>query len=230
MINPINSKTTLTGFYGTLAKKTTESSFDEILDNVNASSDQTNTSGDTMTLKELFTQASEKYDVPYNLLVAVAKAESNFHSTSTSQKGAQGIMQLMPATAKSLGVTDAYDTYQNVMKGAKYLGAHLKAFDQDLDKAIAAYNAGGQAVREYDGVPPYEETQNYVNIVKKYMNEGVTVPDEVVSNTSSTEHVQQATDADWDKATITIGTGDQQTTMTYGAYKRYLELGDLGVG
>jgi soluble lytic murein transglycosylase-like protein len=95
-----------------------------------------------MDLDSIFEAASKKYNVPVNLLKAVAKAESNFNSHATSSCGAMGIMQLMPATAKSLGVTDAYNPEQNIMGGAKYLSQMLNQFNGNTELAVAAYNAG----------------------------------------------------------------------------------------
>lgn len=119
-------------------------------------------------LEEIFREASETYGVPENLLKAVAKAESGFNVNATSGCGAMGIMQLMPATAKSLGVTDAYNPYQNIMGGAQYLSRLLKNYNGNTTLAVAAYNAGGGAVAKYNGVPPYSETRAYVKKVLDY--------------------------------------------------------------
>ncbi len=124
-------------------------------------------------LDSIFAAASQKYGVPVNLLKAVAKAESNFNSHTTSSCGAMGIMQLMPATAKSLGVTDAYNPEQNIMGGAKYLSQMLKEFDRNTQLAVAAYNAGPGSVKKYDGIPPFKETQNYVAKVMGYCNSDI---------------------------------------------------------
>ncbi|WP_226346422.1 transglycosylase SLT domain-containing protein [Agilicoccus flavus] len=114
------------------------------------------------TLQALFTAAEAKYGVSADLLAAVAKQESNFTTTAVSHAGARGLMQLMPGTARGLGVRDSFDPAQAVDGAARLLRDHLKTFDGSVRLALAAYNAGAGAVRRYDGVPPYAETQNYV--------------------------------------------------------------------
>lgn len=121
-----------------------------------------------------FQAASEAYQVPVNLLKAVAKVESDFTPTAVSHCGAQGVMQLMPATARYLGVNDAFDPAQNIMGGAKYIRMMLDRFDGDVSKALAAYNAGPGAVDKCGGVPSY--AQAYVNKVLGYAGSGVSVP------------------------------------------------------
>lgn len=129
-----------------------------------------------MNLSEIFEEAAATYNVDVNLLTAMAKQESNFNPQSCSSSGAQGIMQLMPGTAKELGVKDAYDPYENIMGGAKYISRLLERYDGDTSLALAAYNAGSGNVAKYGGIPPFAETQNYVSKVLGYMQEGVTVP------------------------------------------------------
>lgn len=129
--------------------------------------------GETKSLDQIFTEAAETYDVPVNLLKAIGKAESNFDPNVVSSAGACGVMQLMPKTAEYLGVKDSFDPEQNIMGGAKYISQMLKKYDGDVKLALAAYNAGSGNVAKYGGIPPFEETQNYVVKVTKYMNEGV---------------------------------------------------------
>ena len=141
-------------------------------------------------LEEIFEQASQTYGISLSLLKAVAKAESDFDPDCTSSSGAMGIMQLMPATAKELGVTNAYDPEQNIMAGAKYLAENLKIFDGDISLATAAYNAGRGAVEKYNGIPPYTETQNYVKKILGYLEEDITIPEIPSSQASNQENLQ----------------------------------------
>jgi soluble lytic murein transglycosylase-like protein len=115
-------------------------------------------------LSTLIEAAANKYQVDPKLVAAVAEVESNGNQNAVSSVGAIGVMQLMPDTAASLGV-DPYDKQQNIEGGAKYLRQMLDTFGGDLQKAVAAYNAGPGAVKDYGGVPPYKETQNYVSKV-----------------------------------------------------------------
>jgi hypothetical protein len=144
--------------------------------------------GESSTLSDIFERAASKYNISVNLLKAVGKQESNFNPNAVSRCGAQGIMQLMPATAASLGVTDSFDPEQNIMGGAKYLSGLMKRFDGNVSFALAAYNAGGNNVKKYGGIPPFKETQNYVVKVTAYMQNGVDVPDTTyaASNSSRT--------------------------------------------
>ena len=109
--------------------------------------------------------SAKQYAVDPALVRAVMHAESAFNSLAVSSQGAQGLMQLMPATAKELGVNNALDPGQNIQGGVKYLGELLSLYQGDISRATAAYNAGPGAVKKYDGIPPYAETQAYVKRV-----------------------------------------------------------------
>jgi soluble lytic murein transglycosylase-like protein len=117
--------------------------------------------------KDEIAAAAASSGVDVALLRAVIHAESAFNPMAVSNKGAQGLMQLMPGTAGELGVTDAFDVAQNIDGGARYLAQLLKDFNGDTQLAAAAYNAGEAAVQKYGGVPPYDETQVYVQRVEQ---------------------------------------------------------------
>lgn len=101
------------------------------------------------------------------LLHSVIAVESNYNPAAVSPKGAQGLMQLMPETAKRFGVPDSFDPIENIQGGAKYLKYLLDLYHGDYPRALAAYNAGEKAVAKYGGIPPYAETQNYVAQVQR---------------------------------------------------------------
>ncbi|WP_020680452.1 lytic transglycosylase domain-containing protein [Marinobacterium rhizophilum] len=114
---------------------------------------------------QLVRQAAAQHQVDPALVRALIHAESAFNPSAVSHMGAQGLMQLMPATAASLGVQNAFDARQNIDGGVKHLADLLQTFKGDARLAVAAYNAGAGAVRKYGGVPPYAETQVYVERV-----------------------------------------------------------------
>ncbi|QIB69633.1 lytic transglycosylase domain-containing protein [Aminipila butyrica] len=140
---------------------------------------------DSGSLEDIFNKAADTYDVPVELLKAMAKAESGFNANAVSKCGAMGIMQLMPATAKALGVVDAYDPEQNIMGGANYISQKLKAYDGDITLALAAYNAGSGNVAKYGGVPPFKETQNYIKKIYGYMGEDLQLPNQPLQSAKS---------------------------------------------
>jgi soluble lytic murein transglycosylase-like protein len=122
-----------------------------------------------MDIPAAITAASDKHGIDADLLYSVIRAESGFNPRALSNKGAQGLMQLMPGTASQLGVRDAFDTQSNVEGGTRYLRELLDRYHYDLAQALAAYNAGPQRVEQYHGVPPYRETRAYVaRIIREY--------------------------------------------------------------
>lgn len=120
-------------------------------------------------IDQLVSANATTFGVDPNLVKAIIANESGFNANATSKVGAQGLMQLMPGTAAGLGVSNAYDPAQNVWGGTKYIKGLMDRFGGDMRKAVAAYNAGPGAVEKYGGVPPYAETQNYVqNVLASY--------------------------------------------------------------
>lgn len=120
-------------------------------------------------IDNLISKYANKNGLDEDFVKAVINQESGFNPNATSHCGAMGLMQLMPTTAQGLGVVDAYNPEQNIEGGTKYLKGLLDRFDNDKSLALAAYNAGPNAVKKYGGIPPYAETQNYVKkVLSKY--------------------------------------------------------------
>lgn len=135
--------------------------------------------GDTGPYVQEIKDAAERYGVPIKLVSAVIRAESGFNARAVSPKGARGLMQLMPTTAATLGVRNSFDPRENIDGGVRHLRALIDRFPNRLPLALAAYNAGEKAVVQYNGIPPYPETQDYVTKVLYFYGglvEGGTTP------------------------------------------------------
>ena len=121
-----------------------------------------------LAIERSISKAASRYDLPPRLIKGIIKAESNFQVCAVSHAGAQGLMQLMPGTAKELGVENPFDIDQNIDGGSRYLRKMLDNFDGDIRLALAAYNAGPGTVRKYEGDVPYQETKQYVARVLRF--------------------------------------------------------------
>jgi soluble lytic murein transglycosylase-like protein len=124
-------------------------------------------SGKPKGIDEIVSEIATKFSIESSLVKAIILAESNCNPLAVSRKGAQGLMQLMPSTAKDMNVTNAFDPRENILGGVKYIKGLLASYG-DLRLALAAYNAGPGAVQKYAGIPPYRETINYVEKVIGY--------------------------------------------------------------
>lgn len=182
-------------------KPSSATDFDGVVNQISSGSES---------LDDIFAEVADEYGVNLNLLKAVAKAESDFDTEAVSWCGAQGIMQLMPTTAESLGVEDPFDARQNITGGAKMLAYLLDDYNGNVSLALAAYNAGSGAVSRYGGVPPYNETLRYIDRINDILGG-------VLSNDSRTIDGAEATDlsgsAQAENTGIVVGT-TQQTSGT----------------
>lgn len=164
---------------------------------------------EAVSMDDIFMRAAETYQIPVNLVKAVAKTESNFNPDAVSCCGAQGVMQLMPSTAAGLGVTDPFDAEQNIMGGAKYLSQMMDRYGGDMKLTLAAYNAGAGNVAKYGGVPPFKETQAYVERVMGYMGEELESP--VYTKAAEEQNL-----------VFTVRNSDR--TYTYDDYTRFMDI------
>ncbi len=132
--------------------------------------------GQSEVYEDLILQHATEHNISVDLVRAVIQVESGFNPRARSVKGAMGLMQLMPATARELGVANAYDPAENIRGGVAYLKQLLTRYDFNVELALAAYNAGPDAVSRYGAVPPYRETRNYVSKVQKKADTTFTRP------------------------------------------------------
>jgi len=121
--------------------------------------------------QDIIREYAQAYRLEEALVKAVIKAESNYNPQSLSSKGAQGLMQLIPETARLMKVSDPFDPAENIRGGSNYLRLMLDQFSGNLDLALAAYNAGPNAVQRHGGIPPYTETRQYVQRVRRYLDQ-----------------------------------------------------------
>jgi soluble lytic murein transglycosylase-like protein len=147
--------------------------------------------GATAPLQAIIQESAARNQVEEPLIHSVIRAESGFNPLAVSSKGAQGLMQLIPATAKRFGVKDSFDSKENVEGGVKYLRYLIDLFHGDYTQAVAAYNAGEAAVTKYGGVPPFQETRNYVAAVARNLEQErrafAARPEPVVESSSTSE-------------------------------------------
>jgi soluble lytic murein transglycosylase-like protein len=130
--------------------------------------------------KPIIKKAAERHRIDRELVHLIIRAESNYDAFAISSAGAMGLMQLMPATARQYGVNNVFDPAQNIEGGVRYLRDLVRLYNGQTQRVLAAYNAGQEAVRKYNGIPPYPETKNYIaGIMKTYKKPTVTAKNPV---------------------------------------------------
>jgi len=152
-------------------KKFDNKTFSKILKNEIKNNEEKINEEEGKKIEEVIKTKAEKYNVNPNLIKAIIKAESNFNKEAVSEKGASGLMQLLPSTAKELGVKNIFDIEENIEGGTKYFKMLLEKYNGDVKKALAAYNAGFNNVDKYQDIPPFVETQQFIKSVLKNFNE-----------------------------------------------------------
>lgn len=185
-------------------RNTSATNFDGVISSISSGSES---------LDDIFNEVAQEYDVNVNLLKAVAKAESDFDTDAVSYCGAQGIMQLMPTTAESLGVQDPFDARQNITGGAKMLAYLLDDYNGNVTLALAAYNAGSGSVSKYGGVPPYKETLGYIDRINDILG-GVLSSDSRTVDGASPTDLSQSTNADDTGIIVSSRTGSTSSENT----------------
>lgn len=156
MNNPLHSVTPI------------QQAFNAYSSNVSSTKDSSNSSNKE--INHIVREAAQKYNVDEKLIHSIIKVESNYNPHAKSSAGAVGLMQLMPGTARELGVSDRYNMTQNIFGGTKYIGKMLAQYKGNIQLALAAYNAGPGNVKKHGGIPPFKETQNYIQkVMKQYL-------------------------------------------------------------
>jgi hypothetical protein len=180
---------------------------------------------DDLSLDAIFNKVANEYGVNVSLLKAVAQTESGFDTNAVSGCGAMGIMQLMPSTAASLGVEDPFDAEQSITGGAKMLGYLLDDYNGNVTMALAAYNAGSGSVQKYGGVPPYQETLNYIKKINNILGGAL-------DNDATTINASQATNltsVQSDSAPDTDTKGSQNNNSAVTTVQNTSASADAGV-
>lgn len=175
-ISPIDGSTYLVST-GNSVNATSGTDFDKIYNDIAVDD----------SLESIFAGAAKEFGINENFLKAVAKAESGFDPDAVSGCGAQGIMQLMPFTSESYGVTDPFDAKQNIYAGAQLLSELLDNYNGNATLALAAYNAGSGSVQKYGGVPPYDETVNYINKINDILGGSLAGDSKTIDGASTTD-------------------------------------------
>lgn len=165
----------------------------------------------TESMENIFQEAAQLYGLDVNFLKAIGKAESGFNPQAVSSAGAQGVMQLMPATARSLGVEDSFDARSNIMGGAKYIAGLLERYQGNKALALSAYNAGSGNVDKYGGIPPFQETQNYVQKVLSYAGEDMDLSGVLTTGAAGSSAYQSAIEL---LSQLAAGTGSTGLTFS----------------